>query len=672
MTHDSASNSHNKVSGNKPIGNIAGFVKYLRYDLLSGFLVFLIALPLCLGIALASGFPAIAGIFTAIIGAVVATLVSNSELTIKGPAAGMIVIVAGCVSAFGGDGATDGFVAADMSAYRMALAVGVVAATLQIVFGLLRGGILGEFFPLAAVHGMLAAIGVIIMVKQIPIALGVQAKGEPLEMIREIPHYFAHMNPEIALIGGIGLIIMFAWPLLQNSNQFLRSIPSALVVLIVTIPMGMYCDLLHTHGYQFGGVTYEVGETFLVQMPDQMFGLFKYLTLPDFNAFSSDRMGTAIYWVSMFFAIGSLESLLSAKAVDMLDPWKRKSNLNRDTVAVGIGNLISSSVGGLPMISEIVRSKANIDNGGRTRFANFWHGMFLLICVALIPTVLHRIPLAALAAMLIYTGFRLTHPREFVSTYRIGREQLIIFVATLVGVLATDLLLGILIGIGVKIMIHVFNGVPLISLFKPFLDVSPLDDQTVLVQAQKSAVFSNWILFRSKLVKVGINERRNIVLDMSKTTLVDHSVMEKLHELESDFADANLELKIIGLDLHGSNSAHKFSARKLDKLRRVTVIVPPHVADLFCTKIVALGATGYTVTNCVGVGRHQIQAARSGAPSPAPMVKIETIVPLVLSEQIFEFLRSEIAPKHPNSAVTERIDVLKTESFIGQPAIKTH
>ncbi len=671
MAHESASDQTRKILGDKPIGNIAGFVKNLRYDLLSGFLVFLIALPLCLAISQASGFPPIAGLFTAIIGAVVATLVSNSELTIKGPAAGMIVIVAGCVSAFGGDGMTDGFVDADMSAYRMALAVGVVAAVLQIVFGLLRGGILGEFFPLAAVHGMLAAIGVIIIVKQIPNALGAQGKGEPLEMIKEIPHYFAHMNPEIALIGGIGLVIMFTWPLLQNAYKFLRAIPSASIVLLVTIPLGMYFDLLHTHGYQFAGMTYEVGETFLVKMPTKMFGMFESLAYPDFNAFSSERLSTAIYWVGMFFAIGSLESLLSAKAVDILDPWKRKTNMNRDTVAVGIGNLISSSVGGLPMISEIVRSKANIDNGGRTRFANFWHGMFLLVCVALIPTVLHRIPMAALASMLIYTGFRLTHPREFVSTYRIGREQLVIFVATLVGVLATDLLVGILIGIGVKMLIHVFNGVPIISLFKPFLDVSTLDDKTVLVQAQKSAVFSNWILFRSKLVKVGINERQNVVLDMSKTNLVDHSVMEKLHELESDFTDANLELKIIGLDLHGSNSKHQFSARKLDKLRRVTVIIPPHVAELYCARIIALGATGYTLTDCVGVGRHQIQAAHSGQPSSAPMVKIETIVPLVLGERILEYLQSEISSKYPNSVVIERVDVLKTEGFVGQPAITT-
>ncbi len=248
-----------QLAAEKPVGNAAGFVKYFRNDFISGFLVFLIALPLCLGIALACGYPAIAGIFTAVIGAILSTFISNSELTIKGPAAGLIVIAIGCVESFGGDGAVGGFTAGDMSAYKMALAVGVGAAVLQILFGLFRGGILGEFFPLAAVHGMLAAIGVIIMVKQLPVALGVEGKGEPLEMMKEIPNYFAHLNPEIALIGGIGLLIMFLWPVAKRSVKLLKSVPSPLVVLLVTVPLGMHFELLHEHGYEFNGATLHGG-----------------------------------------------------------------------------------------------------------------------------------------------------------------------------------------------------------------------------------------------------------------------------------------------------------------------------------------------------------------------------------------------------------------------------
>ncbi len=664
--HNENHNNPSKPVTEKPVGNAAGFVKYFKQDIISGFLVFLIALPLCLGISLACGYPAIAGIFTAVVGAILTTFISNSELTIKGPAAGLIVIAIGCVESFGGDGAVGGFTDGDMTAYKLALAVGVGAAVLQILFGLFRGGILGEFFPLAAVHGMLAAIGVIIMVKQLPIALGVQGKGEPLEMIKEIPHYFATMNPEIALVGGVGLAIMFLWPVLQKSIVFLKSIPSPLVVLLVTVPMGMYFDLLHTHGYEFNGQQYEVGETFLVQMPDRVLGMFDYLTFPDFSAYSPEHLGNSLTWVAMFFIIGSLESILSAKAVDVLDPWKRKTNFNRDTVAVGVGNLVSSFVGGLPMISEIVRSKANIDNGARTRFADLWHGVFLLLCVALIPTVLHRIPLAALASMLIYTGFRLTHPSEFMHTYRIGREQLVIFLATLIGVLATDLLMGIGIGIAVKVVIHLINGVPVSSLFKPYLDIISKDDETVLVHARKSAVFSNWILFRRKLVQVGIDDRRNVVLDMSDTNLVDHSVMEKLHELESDFGDVGLNLEIIGLDDHENLSAHQYAARRrsMEKLRRITIIVPTEVSESVCQAIIDLGATGYTLSECLGVGRHQIYEANGSLPVQSAMIKIETIVPKLLGEAIFDFCRKQIAPHHPNSICTEQIDVLKKEAFV--------
>lgn len=550
--------------GEKPVGNADGFVKYFRYDVLSGFLVFLIALPLCLGISLASGFPAIAGVFTAIIGALVTTFISNSELTIKGPAAGMIVIVVGCIEGFGGDGAMGGFSQQDMTAYRMALAVGIAAAVLQILFGIFRAGILGEFFPLSAVHGMLAAIGVIIMVKQIPVALGVQARGEPLEMMRNIPNYVRDMNPEIALIGGICIAIMFLWPFVQKALK-LKAVPAALVVILVAVPMGMYFDLIHKHTYSFHGHTYEVGESFLVNMPDRIFGMFDFVTMPDFRAFDSDHRWTALKWVIMFFAIGSLESILSAKAVDIIDPWKRRTNFNRDILAVGIANLGAAMVGGLPMISEIVRSKANIDNGARTRFANMWHGIFLLACVALIPTVLHRIPLAALAAMLIYTGFRLTHPREFMHVYAIGKEQLLIFVATLVGVLATDLLVGIFIGIGVKIAIHLYNGVPLRSLFKPYLDMELQDENGVLVKAKYSAVFSNWILFRRQLVELGLVGGRNVVLDLSATRLVDHSVMEKLRELQQEFEHAGMRLDIQGLNGHIPLSKHELSARKQAK-----------------------------------------------------------------------------------------------------------
>jgi MFS superfamily sulfate permease-like transporter len=454
-----------------PVGNLTGLFRYFKYDVLSGFLVFLIALPLCLGISLACGYPAIAGIFTAIIGGVLTTFISNSELTIKGPAAGLIVIAIGCVTEFAGDTAplTPAAKSEVMrQAYQLALGVGVAAGVLQILFALMRCGVLSEFFPLSAVHGMLAAIGVIIIAKQVPIALGVGNSGEPLELLMKIPQKIAEMNPEIALIGAISLLILFGLPLIRN--KYVRMIPAPLIVVLMAVPLGMYFDLSHEHTYSFVSHEYKLGEEYLVAVPNNM---FTAITTPDFSGLLT---GTGWKWVMMFALIGSLESLLSAKAIDTLDPWRRQSNMDRDLLAVGIGNTASALVGGLPMISEIVRSKANIDNGARTRFADMFHGLFLLSFVALVPWLIHRIPMAALAAMLVYTGFRLASPREFVHTWQTGKDQFVVFVVTIVAVLATDLLLGIGIGIGVQFLIHLISAVPPTALFTSNAQVERLSD----------------------------------------------------------------------------------------------------------------------------------------------------------------------------------------------------
>lgn len=659
----SASNDSpaSSVNTSVPRGNLNGFAQYMRHDFVSGFLVFLIALPLCLGISLASGFPPIAGIFTAIIGAVVTTCISNSELTIKGPAAGMIVIVIGCVEAFGGNGMIGGWDATDIAAYRATLAVGVVAAVLQIFFGLFRAGIVGEFFPTSSVHGMLAAIGVIIIIKQFPVALGVLgAKGEPLEMLREFPRYLSEANPAIAAIGLVSLSIMFAWPWVRRRVHVLKPVPAPLVVLLMAVPMGMAFDLLHKHSYHLQNHEYQLGEQYLVSMPDRMFGMFNEFTLPNFGALSHL---VAWKWVLMFFAVGSLESLLSAKAVDLLDPWKRKTNLNRDVIAVGVANCFAAMLGGLPMISEIVRSKANIDNGARTRFADFWHGIFLLLCVALIPTVLHRIPLAALAAMLVYTGFRLAHPSEFMHVYRVGREQFAIFVTTLVAVLATDLLVGIGIGIALKMTIHNINGVPLRAMFKPFLDVEDVDETTSRITARGSAVFSNWIPFRRQIEQLGLVQHRNIVVDFSGTDLVDHSTIEKLEGLQRDFEQEGLRLELTGLDALQplSRSAQATRRRGMATVRRLTIVADQSLQDWLEVECVRLGASGFTSLVCSGAGRRDIAG---GLPQRRQQVRIEAIVTHEVSELILAFLQREIQSQQRVTVCVETVNVARLGDFI--------
>jgi len=510
--------------------------------------VFLIALPLCLGISLACGYPAIAGIFTAIIGGMLATFFSNSELTIKGPAAGLIVIAIGCVTEFGFTGGEDP--AADIQAYRLALGVGVVAGVIQILFGVFRSGILGEFFPTSAIHGLLASIGVIIIAKQFPVTLGLGSAGEPLELLAKIPEFIMTMNPKVALIGIISLVIMFCYPLIKNAR--LKAIPAPMFVLLIAVPMGMYFDLGQDETYTFGGKDYALGEHLLVDVPDNMFSA---ITFPDFSGLT-----TPIAWkyILMFALIGSLESLLSAKAIDEIDPWKRKTNQDRDLLAVGVGNTVAAFVGGLPMISEIVRSKANIDNGARTRFANVYHGSFLLIFVALMPGLISQIPLAALGAMLVRVGFRLASPQEFMHMYKAGREQLVIFVSTIIGVLATDLLVGIAIGIAVKAAFHIFNGAPVISLFRLRANVEQADRTTVSVK--DSAIFSTWIGLKRKLEKV--RGDGPVVLDLSETYFVDHTVMERLKEMEAEFKESGSELVVTGLDQHRKLSEYPTAARK--------------------------------------------------------------------------------------------------------------
>lgn len=643
-----------------PRGDAAGFVKYFKQDFLSGLLVFLIALPLCLGISLASGYPPLAGIFTAIIGAVVTTFISNSELTIKGPAAGLIVIAIGCIEDFGGNGVVGGFTNADMNAYQAALAVGVAAAALQIVFALFRAGIIGEFFPVSTVHGMLAAIGVIIIAKQIPVTLGVEAAGEPLEMLAEIPRYIAEANPAIAAIGLVSLGIMFTWPVLRRKAALLRVIPAPLVVVLVAVSMGLGFDLLHPHAYVLQDHKYQLGEQYLVSMPEQMFGMFHEIILPNFGALAEPK---AWKWALMFFIIGTLESVLSAKAIDIIDPWKRKSSMDRDMLAVGTANLCSALVGGLPMISEIVRSKANIDNGAQTRFANFWHGIFLLVCVALIPAVLHLIPLAALAAMLVYTGFRLAHPTEFIHVYRIGREQLLVFVTTLVAVLATDLLIGIAIGIAVKLAIHVINGAPARSLFKPYLEIEQKENETCLIRAHESAVFSNWIPFRRQIESLGLIQRQNVILDLSGTKLVDHSVMDKLHAMQHDFEQQGLRLEITGLETHVPLAAHERSAQKrgLARLRRITVVASETLETRLGEEFIHLGATGYTVTSCRGAGQRDAAGEISADDA---QVRIETIVFPDVCDEIVAFLAREIFPDDNVITTVETVEVIRPDRFL--------
>ncbi len=529
---------------------IAGFKAYFKDDLLSGFLVFLIALPLSLGIAMASGFPPVAGIITAIVGGIIVSPLMGAELTIKGPAAGLIVIALGAVTELGQGDA--------MAGYKLALAVGAVAGVIQIVFGLVKLGVLGDFFPSAAVHGMLAAIGIIIASKQIHTLIGVKPEGkEPLELLAEIPHSILNMNHEIALIGVISLLILFILPLFKN--KYIKKIPGPMVVILVSIPLGHYFDLEHEHKFLFLGHIETIGPRFLVTLPSN---LLDAVTFPDFSQIFSS---TSIKYIIMFALVGSLESLLSTRAVDILDPYQRKSKLDRDLLSVGAGNTLVAFLGGLPMISEIVRSSANINNGGKTRWANFYHGVFLLIFVAFLPGLIHQIPLAALAAMLIFTGYRLASPKAFKHTLQIGKEQFAIFLVTIITTLVVDLLVGIAVGILVKFIIHLFMGLSLKSAFKPILNINQLDEHTLQINVGQSAVFTNYISLKKQLDQ--LPRGKKIIMDFTETKLIGNTVLENIENYARDYKneDSTGSLVLTGLENHKKVSNHPKSARILKK-----------------------------------------------------------------------------------------------------------
>jgi MFS superfamily sulfate permease-like transporter len=514
-----------------------GFKQNFSSDASAGFVVFLLAMPLSLGIAKASDFPPIMGLLTAIIGGILVSFISGSRLTIKGPAAGLIVVVAGSVADFGGGD----------TGWKLALGAMVVAGLVQILFGVFKLGKLADIFPLSAIHGMLAAIGIIIIAKQIPILLDVNPelyKGLSIpEMITSIPLFLANFDPRATMIGLYSLAIMLGWPYLKDFK--LGKIPAPLMVLIVAIPSELAMDFSHT------------------EPPYALLHIGNLVENVKFNAdFSGiSQTGTFIKYVIMFALVGTLESLLTVKAIDMVDPFRRKSNNDKDLIAVGVGNTFAALLGGMPMISEVARSSANVTSGAKTRWANFFHGFFILVFVLVATPVIEMIPNAALAAMLITVGIKLTHPKEFVNTFRIGKEQLAIFLVTIAFTIFEDLLIGIAAGILLKIIIHLFRGAPVSSLFKAPTLVS-FEGNEYLVEIDKAAIFSNFLGIKTKLdaIPAGFN----VTIDLKNTKVVDHSVMENIHHFKHEYEELGGHVKIIGLDKHKPVSDHHLAARKVE------------------------------------------------------------------------------------------------------------
>ncbi len=521
--------NNNKAKRYVPADGLAGLKENFSKDALSGFLVFLLAMPLSLGIAKASGFPMIFGLVTAIIGGVLVSIFMGSRLSIKGPAAGLIVIASGSVAAFG-----DGEIG-----WHLALGAVVVASLLQILFGVFKLGKLADFFPSAAIHGMLAAIGVIIMAKQLHLLLGInpaELKGkEPLELLAMLPASIMHENAHLAEIGIACLLIMILMSYVKN--QTVKKIPAPLIVLAVSIPLGFALHI-KTDGAISNFALVKIGS---------IFDAFKGgLVNVDFSGLTT-HTGIFIQYVILYALIGSIESLLTAKAVDGLDPYKRKSDFNKDLIAVGVGNTLSGILGGLPMISEVARSSANVGYGAKTRWANFFHGLFLLLAVLFAVPFIEMIPNVALAAMLVFVGFRLAHPKEFKHTWHIGKGQFIVFTVTIITTISTDLLIGVGTGILLELIINMVNGASLKQLFKTNITVTNSGDD-YLMKVNGDVVFSNILGFKKKFATIPAG--KNLTIDVSGAPLFDHTSIVTMNGLVEDYKDSGGEVKVEGFNHH--------------------------------------------------------------------------------------------------------------------------
>jgi MFS superfamily sulfate permease-like transporter len=424
----------------------------------------------------------------------------------------------------------------------------------------MRAGKLSAFFPASAVHGMLAAIGIIIMAKQFHVMLGVKPDADTLfQTIGAIPASLRDMNPEVATIGAVGLLILIGWTLV--TNRYVKMIPAPLVVVIVGMALGQYFDLDDEHIFLFLPDTaflphheFTIGPKFLVSIPNNFLGGFAF---PDFKPVFS-----LVFWQQVFAIclVGSLETLLSAAAVDKLDPYKRTSDLNRDLAAVGVGNIICGLIGGLPMIAEIVRSSANCNSGARTGWANFFHGLFLLIFVALFPKLIHEIPLASLASLLVFTGFRLASPSVFKKTLAIGWDQLGVFVITIIGVLATDLILGVAIGVVAELAFHLYRSVNWSEVLRLRLEIEETEPEVFHVRLGGAAFFANVMGLKKDLAL--LPRGKTVIFDLSDTSTIDHTVMEFLHHYCEDYERGGGEAELFGLDNHASTSKHPLAPRK--------------------------------------------------------------------------------------------------------------
>ena len=502
------------------------YIGALRYDLPSAVVVFLVALPLCLGIALGSGAPLFSGIIAGMVGGILIGSLSGSQLSVSGPAAGLTAIV---VVAIG-----------KLQVYEAFLLAVVLGGVFQIILGSLKAGILGDYIPSSVIKGMLAAIGLILILKQFSHLVGYDADFGGDESFKQsdgdntfsgLFGSMRHLIPAALFIGIASLVIQIVWEkFVAPKARILQLIPAPLIVVLAAVAINETLKLTSP--------AMAIKPSHLVKIPvaDSFSGFISFFTTPDFSYITNPTVWTTALTIAI---VASLETLLNIEAADDLDPYQRVTPTNRELRAQGAGNIISGLIGGLPLTSVVVRTSANINAGARTKMSAIFHGILLLLSVAFIPALLNRIPLSALAAVLIYTGYKLAKPSLFMKFYKKGWDQFLPFVLTVVAILLTDLLIGILIGCGVGLFFIIRSN------FKSAVLVVN-DANKYLFRLRKDVSFLNKPIIKNSLEKVP--ENSYVMIDAARADFIDKDIVEVIE----DFLK-HAPLKGISVELKKSN-----------------------------------------------------------------------------------------------------------------------
>lgn len=501
--------------------------KHIKSDLPASVVVFFVALPLCLGIALASGAPLFSGLIAGIVGGIVVGALSGSNIGVSGPAAGLAAIVLVAITALGG--------------YQNFLVAVVIGGVIQILFGVLKAGVIGYYFPSSVIKGMLTGIGIIIILKQIPHFFGYDADPEGdwaffqvdgENTFSEMLNAINNISPGATLIAIIGLAILILWNnVLSKKGKIFQLVQGPVVAVVVGI---LYYVLTKDH--EVLGISKD--HLVSVPVPDDIDSFFGQFSFPNFSAIGNPQIWVTAFTIAL---VASLETLLCVEATDKLDPHKNVTPTNRELLAQGAGNIVSGMIGGLPITQVIVRSSANIQSGGRTKMSAIIHGFFLLISIILIPNLLNMIPLSVLAAILFIVGYKLAKPALFKVMYDLGWKQFVPFIVTILGIVFIDLLWGIGLGLAVGVVVILIKSYQN-SHFLHIEENSGGKDHVKMTLAEEVTFFNKGAILK-ELDK--LPENTFLEVDLMKTRYLDNDIIEILEDFLIKAKERNIDIKLV-------------------------------------------------------------------------------------------------------------------------------